>query len=45
MTANTDGLAHTVGVWVLLALCLTACALILLLPAESSVTDLVYRAF
>jgi hypothetical protein len=45
MTANTDSLVHTIGVWVLLALCLAACALILLLPAESSVTDLVYRAF
>jgi hypothetical protein len=33
------------GLWALLLLCLTACALILLLPADSFVTDLVYRAF
>jgi hypothetical protein len=33
------------GVWALLVICLAACALILLLPAESFVTDLVYRAF
>jgi hypothetical protein len=33
------------GVGVLVVICLLACALILLLPAESTVTDLVYRAF
>jgi hypothetical protein len=45
MTAGRFIVLRRVAVGLLMMLCLAACALILLLPAESFVTDLVYRAF
>jgi hypothetical protein len=45
MTLPEHGVTWRLGLVLLVSLCLVACALILLLPAESFVTDLVYRAF
>jgi hypothetical protein len=45
MTLPENGLGQRFGLALLVIVCLLACGLILLLPAESFVTDLVYRAF
>jgi len=44
-TRREIGLSERVGYILLVTMCLAAVTLILLLPAESLFTDLVYRAF
>ena len=45
MTSSKPSLLTRLGYAVLVALCVVACGLILLLPSESLIADLVYRAF